>query len=35
MNPQFSKDDLMQYLQRNYKGFYKTQLKEEKAIGFN
>jgi hypothetical protein len=34
MNPSFSKDNLMEYLQRNYKGFYKTQLKEEKTFGF-
>lgn len=34
MNPMFSKENLMEYLQRNYKGFYKTQLKEEKTLGF-
>lgn len=34
INHKFSNDDLMQYLQRNYKGFYKSQLKEEKTFGF-
>jgi len=34
MNPLFRKDDLMKYLQRNHKGFYKTQLKEENTFGF-
>jgi len=34
MNPLFSKDNLLEYLQRNYKGFYKTQLQEEKTLGF-
>jgi hypothetical protein len=34
MNNGFSKDNLMEYLQRNYRGFYKLQVKEEKGIGF-
>lgn len=34
MNPGFSKSSLMEYLQRNYKGFYQLQVKEEKGIGF-
>lgn len=34
MNPDFSKENLLVYLQRNYKGFYKLQVNEEKGIGF-
>ena len=34
MNGEFSKENLMEYLQRNYKGFYKSQV-ESKALGFN
>lgn len=34
MNPDFSRAHLMEYLQRNYKGFYKSQV-ESKALGFN
>lgn len=35
INPGFSKDNLMEYLQRNYRGFYKNQSKEEKVFGFS
>lgn len=34
MNPNFSFDDLMKYLNRNYKGFYKSQVETERNIGF-
>jgi hypothetical protein len=34
MNPCFSKLNMLEYLQRNYMGFYKSQLKDEKAFGF-
>jgi len=34
MNPGFSKDDLHNYLNRNFKGFYKSQVKENKNLGF-
>lgn len=34
MNTDFSKEHLIKYLQRNYNGFYKNQLKEEKTFGF-
>ena len=34
MDAMFSKDNLIEYIKRNYKGFYKTQLKEDKSFGF-
>ncbi len=34
MNPNFSFDDLMKYLNRNYKGFYKSQIESERGFGF-
>jgi len=34
INPGFDKSNLLSYLQKSYKGFYKSQLKEEKTIGF-
>ena len=34
MNHGFDKSNLLEYLQRSYKGFYKSQLKEEKTFGF-
>ncbi len=34
MNPVFSFDDLMKYLNRNYKGFYKSQVETERGFGF-
>jgi ATPase family associated with various cellular activities (AAA) len=34
MNPDFSFDDLMKYLNRNYKGFYKSQIETDRGFGF-
>ncbi|MFA5010531.1 MAG: ATP-binding protein [Ignavibacteria bacterium] len=34
INTMFSKDNLIEYLKRNYKGFYKSQVKENKNFGF-
>ncbi|MCX6158007.1 MAG: ATP-binding protein [Ignavibacteriae bacterium] len=34
MNPNFSFDDLMKYLNRNYKGFYKSQIETDRGFGF-
>ncbi|MFA5010665.1 MAG: hypothetical protein WC644_01815 [Ignavibacteria bacterium] len=34
MNPSFSFDDLMKYLNRNYKGFYKSQAETVRSFGF-
>lgn len=34
MDAKFSKDNLMEYLQRNYKGFYKSQIEIERNLGF-
>jgi len=35
MNPEFGIDDLMKYLNRNYKGFYKSQIEKERSFGFS
>ncbi len=35
MNPDFGYDNLMRYLNRNYKGFYKTQVEKERNFGFS
>jgi len=35
MNPNFSFDDLMKYLNRNYKGFYKSQVENDRGFGFS
>jgi len=34
MKPEFSQEDLVNYLSRNYKGFYKSQVEKEKSFGF-
>ncbi len=34
MDAMFSNDNLMEYLQRNYKGFYKSQIEIERNFGF-
>ncbi|MFA5010664.1 MAG: ATP-binding protein [Ignavibacteria bacterium] len=34
LNPNFSFDDLMKYLNRNYKGFYKSQVETDRSFGF-
>jgi len=34
MNPAFSKDDLLKYINRNHKGFYTSQTEKEKQFGF-
>lgn len=34
MNPNFSFDDLMKYINRNYKGFYKSQIETDRSFGF-
>lgn len=34
MNPDFEFSDLMKYLNRNYKGFYKSQVETERSFGF-
>lgn len=35
MNKDFGYDDLMKYLNRNYKGFYKSQIQKERSFGFS
>ena len=34
MNDGFGYDDLMKYLNRNYKGFYKSQAETDRRFGF-